>query len=57
MAISGRQSRLPGAVVFLAVRCNVYNIELDKRANWIIEQDVRVWLTGAREQLKRIWSA
>ena len=44
------------AVVFLALRKNVYNISLDDAAPWIIEQDVHVWLTGARKRLKEIWA-
>jgi AcrR family transcriptional regulator len=47
---------LHSAIVFLALRRNIYNIDLDAEAPWIIAQDVRVWLTGARQRLQEIWA-
>ena len=47
---------LHSAIVFLALRRNIYNIDLDAEAPWIIAQDVSVWLTGARQRMQEIWT-
>ena len=45
---------LHSVVIFLAIRRNIYNVDMDPRAPALIAQDVRVWLTGARVQVREI---